>query len=87
MSKLHLLKTVIESVDVGGISVTNDIATLIRDSGIEDNIHVGKPKEFFSDDERIVEWYLGQFLNIIVNESWFAMNSLINQSSVWVKQL
>lgn len=85
MSRIDLLKEVIEAVDRSGPSSTGEIALMIQENGIDENMHVGQTQEFFEDKEKVAEWYLGQFLNIINKQSWFAMNSLINQSYSWVK--
>ncbi|WP_182006318.1 hypothetical protein [Priestia aryabhattai] len=85
MSKVELLKLTVDKVASGTVSSIAGIVPLLESRGIVENMYVGQPKEFFSTDEEIAEWYLGQYINIINQESWFAMNSLINQSGVWVE--
>ncbi|TPF18029.1 hypothetical protein [Priestia megaterium] len=85
MSKVELLKLTVDKVASGTVSSITGIVPLLESRGIVENMHVGQPKEFFSTDEEIAEWYLGQYISIINQESWFAMNSLINQSGAWVE--
>lgn len=88
MSKLELLKEVVNEVDNGNSDSVGQIAEMLKEKGITNNMHLGKHKEiegFFDNEEHVIEWFLGQYVNIIESESWFAMNSLINQSSRWLE--
>lgn len=85
LNKIELLKQIVERVENSNPSSLGNVVNTLEENGIENNMHVGKPRDFFDTDEKVAEWYLGQYLNIIDKESWYAMNSLINQSYSWVQ--
>lgn len=88
MDKVALLKKVTDMVDISGAQTVGAVIPMITEAGITSGIHLGQPQAFFDeDDDRIVDWLLGQYLSVIENEAWFAVNSLINQSNTWVKKL
>lgn len=51
------------------------VSRAMADRGLAANCHVGRDD---LDHEETVEWYAGQFLDLVEQRSWFAMNSLIN---------
>lgn len=75
MSLRSVVRECINELDNGGMGVIESVKNKLTAAGAVRNIHVGK-KDFTSDET--VEWYAGQILDILENESWFAVNSLIN---------
>lgn len=52
------------------------IREALAERGLGPNCHLGDAGDEGSD--RCVEWYAGQFLDIVDNKAWLAMNSLLN---------
>ena len=75
MSLRSVVRDCINELDEGGMSAVENVKSKLTAAGAVRNIHVGK-KDFTSDET--VEWYAGQILDILENQSWFAVNSLIN---------
>lgn len=74
------VRELIVQVDKGGVdtaaNVSADIRELLADRGLESGCHLGRMDLDGSIDQ--VEWYAGQFLDIVDNGAWFAMNSFCN---------
>jgi len=85
MDKVELLRYTVNEVEKG-VSKTAGIVELLEQNGIVQNMHVGQPKEFFEDKEKLVEYYLGQYIDIINKKAWFAMNSAINITYVFLQE-
>lgn len=58
------------------------LSKLLQENRIVDNMHVGQQSSFFEDGVdgklKILEWFLGSFVNIIENQGFIAMNSWLN---------
>lgn len=70
------IKNEIDKIDSGGIATALSVAKLFSEAGFVINAHLGYNGEWTP--RRTMEWYAGQLLSIVENESWFAMNSLVN---------
>lgn len=78
--RLRLLARVVELIDPVGPEHVNiqHARSLIAEAGIAPGLHVGREGDW---TERLVlDWYLGQYADIIDNEHWAAMNGLLNLS-------
>ncbi len=75
MSLRSVVRACISELDNGGLESVESVKTQLIAAGAVRNVHVGK-KDFTPDEQ--VEWYAGQILDILENQSWFAVNSLIN---------
>lgn len=53
------------------------IREALQAKGLDKGCHVGR-SDLDSDPELVIEWYAGQFLDIVDSKAWFAMNGLIN---------
>jgi len=82
MTLRNIVRRAVLEVSKGGttnaVILAEEVRTALKELGLEANCHVGKSSDFFKDEDRHVEWYAGQLLDIVDNKSWFAMNSLIN---------
>lgn len=70
-----LVRDVVRAVEYGGTSAANVAAERLLGAGVQRDVHVGR------DDltaRETLEWYAGQFLAIVADEQWFAMNSWLN---------
>jgi hypothetical protein len=74
MSFKLIVRECIQDLEAGHEAVGRVISKL-KDAGAIRNIHVGS--DAFSEDQ-ITEWYAGQILDVLENEAFFAVNSLIN---------
>lgn len=70
-----LIRTEIQSLDVGGTGVVPSVIENLKAGGVVRNIHLGNTN---LDALGALEWYGGQILDILEDQSWFAVNSLIN---------
>lgn len=64
----------------GDIPEATACADLFEKMGGVSGIHVrnaGEPKMEFT-TRQTLEWYVGQFIDIVENRSWFAINSFVN---------
>lgn len=78
MSLRDTIRSVAETLDKSGPDKASDIVKPLRDLGITPNMHVGKPKEFFDDNQHTLEWYAGAIVGIVDDQAWFAVNSWLN---------
>lgn len=69
------VRSYIEEVEQRGISESSSVAKKFESAGYESGKYVGRND---LNPEEIVVWYVGQFLSIVEDKAWFAMNSLIN---------
>lgn len=73
------IRAAVQSIERGGTGDAMAAADVVRAAlaarGLAANCHVGVKG---LDADRTVEWYAGQFLDIVETQSWFAMNSFIN---------
>lgn len=61
----------------GGLAEAARLSAFLKSCGFVRGQHRGvSPAEF--DDKAELEWYIGQGINIIDSESWFAMNIWLN---------
>ena len=65
----------IEIVAKGDVSEAGFVRQTFEKAGIVEGAYVGE-KNFTP--RTIMLWYAGQFMNIVTNQSWFAVNSIIN---------
>lgn len=76
-----LLRESVVRVSKGDTNTAKYEAEHIREAlkakGLDSGCHVGR-SDLDSNPELVVEWYAGQFLDIVDTEAWFAMNGLIN---------
>lgn len=89
-NRFELLQEITDAVDSGNTGIAYNLLDLLKEHGIEKNMHVGKQKEiagFFDDENHVAEWYLGSYFSIIEDQAFFAMNSLINQSYAYLKRI
>lgn len=70
-----VVREVIEATEKGGPAEAKAGAERLRPLLPPGRPHVGKTS---MKPEEGVEWYAGEFVNIVDNELWFAMNSFIN---------
>lgn len=74
-----IVRTTVNAVENVGPSSVKQLVEPVREAltarGLYANCRMGCTAE---KPEHIVEWYAGQLLDIVDNEAWFAMNSLIN---------
>ena len=61
----------------GGLSDAGSMAIFLKENGFKSGEHVGKDPDTFT-PEMTIEWYLGQGIQIVESEAWFAMNSWLN---------
>ena len=82
MELRDIVRRAVLNISDGGIieaiSNAREVREVLKERGLEANCHQGKPSEFFTNEELTIEWYAGQLLDIVDNQSWFAMNSFIN---------
>ena len=72
-----VVREVILKVADGGITDAKEGAERLRPLVPAGQPHRGKEPDDFAPDT-IVEWYAGEFLDIVDTQSWYAMKSLIN---------
>lgn len=70
------IKNEIDKIDSGGIDTAVSVAKLFSEVGFIKNAHLGYEGEWTP--RQTMEWYAGQLINVVENESWFAMNSIVN---------
>lgn len=70
-----LVRETAATVETSGHVRAEKLAAMLKARGVKRGVHVGKkdmtPRE-------ILEWYIGQFLDIVETESWISMNSWLN---------
>lgn len=75
LRKTRLVRSAHVAVDHGGVNEAIAQADVLEAAGFVRGQHLGSttltPLE-------TVEWYGGQFIDIVRTESWFAMNSWVN---------
>ena len=75
---VRALVDTIELTEPEMIKPLYDIAKeLLAKRGLSSSCHVGR-KDLDQLPVEAAEWYLGQFLDIVENQSWFAVNTYIN---------
>ena len=60
----------------GNEETARKLAQKFRDMGFQKNAHLRYNGQFTW--RLVMEWYIGQFLDIVDKEAWFAINSWIN---------
>lgn len=76
MSLRSEVRACIQKLEFSDENCIPEIITRLRKAGAVTNIHLGKNTPF-TDDET-VEWYAGQILDVLENNTLLAVNSLIN---------
>ena len=82
----NAVREVVLKVDKGGrvdaVIGYRTIKDLLEREGLKSGCYTEKydgPEKMGPESpEQIARWYAGQYLDIVENEAWFAMNSLIN---------
>ena len=80
-NQLKLMVEQIEETKVGSPDLDQIIQQAV-DNGIEQNMHVGRPKEWFEEnrENRVAEWLMGQFVDGHLKKQYLGYNSGINIS-------
>lgn len=84
MDRKEQLKMMVEKIEKTkvGEPELNNIIQRALDNGIEPNMHVGKPEEWFNEDRdrRVAEWLMGQFVYGHLKKQYIGYNSGVNIS-------
>jgi hypothetical protein len=76
------VRTAVETTSKGGpataIACAESVRSALAARGLGPNCHLDHKDHASMTSEETLEWYAGQFLDIVDSQSWFAMNSFIN---------
>lgn len=70
-----LIRSTATEMAFAGTDTARALATRMRAAGVIRNLHVGLQP---LGARQTLEWYAGQFLEIVETGAWFAMNSWLN---------
>lgn len=77
---------IVDVVEKGHIAeavvAAEKIRTALAERGLSAGCHEGSTPK----GEQVIEWYAGQFLDIVDHEAWFAMNSLLNAADRFLRK-
>ena len=81
--KTMFVRGLLHAVEAGSFDTADNAARTLKDKGFVSNACVGQGKDTFT-PESTLDWYVGQFLSIVENKSWWAMNSLLNALDTYI---
>jgi hypothetical protein len=77
----ELIRNVVTVVDNSNEATIEEAIEPLKRVGLYANMHVGVAEEEFT-QRMTLEWYAGSIIDIVEKQSWFAVNSWVNYSSV-----